>query len=306
MPGAPEITEFRVHIGAHKTATTHLQYTLDEAAPAIRALGGNFLSCSPVRKIMNSLVPGRRGRVAQAIPALSPLLLRSEKRKLLEYLRAQMSVSGSLILSDEQFLGKLKHCISAGTLYPDLSKMAILSLLSTVAPLTIFVSIRSLDGYIPSGYATALKHKQHSRRDLERFTSDLRSQSRHWTTLVSRVQKIAPNARIFVWNYDEYQANWQYFMRTLLGLHIEEFPRIDPPDRTRTPSDRAISIAETQKVPAGILRAEFMQRIYLEETRPEDRKFDPLSAEDKRYFRNAFEEDLRALKDHLIVGTAPA
>lgn len=306
MPDELTITEFRVHIGAHKTATTHLQYTLEAAAPDIRALDGNFLSYPVVRKIVKPLHRGRRGHMAQAFPALSPLLLRPEKKKLLEDLRLAQPVSGSIILSDENLLGTIESCIWAGRLYPNLSRIDMISLLSTIAPLTLFISIRSLDGYIPGAYATALKYTPLSRCDLNRFTSNLRSQSRHWTTLVSRVQNIVPRARIYVWNYDEYQAGSQHFMQTLLGLPIEEFPRIDPPDITRTPSERAIAIAEAQNVPGGIERNKLMHKIYLDETRLMDHKFDPLSAENKRYFRSAFKEDLRALKDHLIVGTAPA
>src|ERR671915_2577538 len=69
------VRRWRIHIGAHKTATTHLQETLTALRPALAAQGVDY--------IPNSLVRGRklapslwRRRPITRLPLIRPARLR--------------------------------------------------------------------------------------------------------------------------------------------------------------------------------------------------------------------------------------
>lgn len=291
------VTEWRVHVGAHKTATTHLQYTLQAALADINAHGGNFVPTPELRSILAGQPRQRwRRRAGDILPAARPLLLRRETERLLRHLSRHVRVRGPMAFSEENLLGTTRG-ILGGTLYPRLWRMHLIAQLSRVAPLHLFLTIRSLDAYLPSAYAEALKGAPLSRAEFREAVALFAARSHHWTGLLARLGKIAPHARIEVWNFDDYSANWRELHRTLIGVPLTEFPHVPPPSRTRTPGAAAILLAEADRTPRGPARAQGVRELYVRDIEEgQSTRFDPLSADEKAHFRSLYREDLDAMR----------
>lgn len=61
--GDGRVSEWRIHLGAHKTATTHLQNSLAVRADEIRRAGATFIPLEAVRPIFERYFhPAGRGR----------------------------------------------------------------------------------------------------------------------------------------------------------------------------------------------------------------------------------------------------
>lgn len=292
----PIITEWRIHVGAHKTATTHLQITLETARFQIKDLGSNFLPHQAARKFFSGSPYGRwSSQMAQTMPFVRPVLLQKKTTELLKKLRREAQVTGPMAFSEEDLLGNTL-CILEGKLYPNPKKMHMVAQLSRNAPLRIFLTIRSLDGYLPSAYAEALKGVPLAQSDFRDAVERFSASSLHWTSLISRLYRIAPQAQFEVWNFDDYGTNWRELHRALLGVPLTEFPDVSPPPRTRTPSEAAILIAEANRTPRGPARARQIREIYVRDIEAgKSVKFDPLSADEKAHFRKLYQEDLSVI-----------
>jgi len=291
------ITEWRVHVGAHKTATTHLQYTLQAALADINAHGGNFVPTTVIREVFKRQRPGKWSRRAgDIVPAVRPLLLRRATRRLERQLLCHARVRGPMAFSEENLLGTT-HCILHGALYPRPVRMHLIAELARATPLHIFLTVRSLDGYLPSAYAEALKTMPLSRVDFHDAVARFASRTHHWTGLVTRLKRIAPDARFEVWDFDDYSANWQELHRTLIGVPLAEFPHVPPPSRTRTPGEAAILLAEADRTDRGPVRAERIRELYVRDIEAgANTRFDPLSADEKAHFRSLYNEDLAVMR----------
>ena len=290
------VTEWRIHVGAHKTATTHLQLTLEAALPGIDTLGGNFVPMPVVRG-------SSQGRHTLDGAAARPTLCR---------LSDQYSFTGEPNACCRA--SQITHVCAGRWLSPRKTSWVRRSASSTERSTHIprrwtslpslpasrpstFLTVRSLDGYLPSAYAEALKGVPLTRSDFHRAVEQFGASSLHWTSLIARLCRIAPRARFEVWNFDDYTANWRDLHRSLLGVPLTEFPAVPPPSRTRTPGEAAILLAEAEETPRGPMRAQRIREIYvrdIEEGR--SAKFDPLSAGEKADFRKLYAEDLAALR----------
>lgn len=291
------VTEWRIHVGAHKTATTHLQFTLQAALADINAHAANFVPTPELRGILAGQPRQRwRRRAGDILPAARPLLLRRETERLLRHLSRHVRVRGPMAFSEENLLGTTRG-ILGGTLYPRLWRMHLIAQLSRVAPLHLFLTIRSLDAYLPSAYAEALKGAPLSRAEFREAVALFAARSHHWTGLLARLVKIAPDARIEVWNFDDYSANWRELHRSLIGVPLKTLPDMPRPSRTRTPGEAAIRLAEADRTPPGPARADRIRGMYMRDIdEGKTARFDPLGADEKAHFRSLYEDDLAAMR----------
>ena len=288
------IAEWRVHIGAHKTATTHLQTVLAARRAELNDHGVDFLPLNTARPLFLRPASTHR-RLAQWRKRLDrwPALARRADALTLPYaLRRAARCNGTLVLSEENLLGGCATIFSP-TLYPDLSRLAALRPLARSAPLRVFLSIRPLDGYLPSAYAEVLKNRRQRRSAFLQAVERWSSAPPSWADLLCRVQQELPSARLEVWNYDHYAAHWPAIHTAFTGVQLG--PGEDPgrPLLTRTPGESAIRAAEALELGMAAGRPGAVRQLYSDsiEQNPEPR-FDPLDAAQHRALQAAFARDL--------------
>lgn len=228
--------EIRIHLGAHKTATTHLQ---DSLALKERELRNNGIFYLPREKF--------RERIKKAC------VERKLKRLWLPFLKraylSQLLMSGckrheKLIISEENILGNCAEVCAIDPYYH--TYPSFIRILSNLAPTTLYLSIRSFDKVFSGAYATALRFIPHfaidqQRRVLQQLEAGVMPS---WIPLISRLLDQYPNAELKIWCQEEYALQPQFFINELLGFSEINLPEIGRTSDTETPNYKGVEVVE--------------------------------------------------------------
>lgn len=290
------ISEWRVHIGAHKAASTHLANSLRARSEDLAAQGVNYI---PNRHVIRPAfarppLPGHwRRRALGLLPAVRPVLMGSRAGQIRRAVQDSMVVPGAVVFSEENLLGGLGAALQRH-LYADLSRLELLDATAKGAPVHLFLAIRSFDGYLPSVYAQMLKLAPVRRADLDRARAHWLAEPPSWYGLVLRLRRLLPRARLTVWDYADYRRNQAAILQAVTGVALAPAPALPPNTSTRTPGAASIAAAEALDLADEEARSRRVREIFAAEhalTAPPPR-FDPLPDAEKAIFRDAFAADL--------------
>jgi hypothetical protein len=178
------MTEIRFHIGAHKTATTHLQMTL---ARCSFATGTRY-------------VPLKRLRVTLTSPV----------RKARPHIPWHRWHAGSWLFSDENILGTTAESLR---MYRDPAH-ALRYFLD--CHLRIYLCVRSYDTFLASAYGERLW-----RHPWQAFPGEL--PSRRWPDVVADLAAGLPGASLHLWCYEDYRQHAGEIAQFFAGGAITAF-----------------------------------------------------------------------------------
>ncbi len=225
------LRELRVHIGAHKTATTHLQDQLARSRDRLLCAGIDVIPTDRIRPVgpMRCLRLGLSGiSLGDAFPRAIAGLRQGPD---------------TVVVSDEEWIGHIGDAVAARP-YGNLGwRLRILSAAAVGARMRLYLAIRPFDRQIPSAYAEALRHGPVRRRPAELERCLLRRPP-SWRAIVARVRRAVPRAELTVWEHATYAEDWRAVYERLTGVAPAELDDIPPPERTRTPPAAAVEAAE--------------------------------------------------------------
>lgn len=255
------MTRIRFHIGAHKTATTHLQLTL---ARCELTSGTRYVPLKRLRRLLTSRV--RKGRVI--VPW-------------------HRWYRGTWLFSDENILGTSANALE---MYPEPARA-----LKYFADceLSVFLCVRHYETFLTSAWGERLWH-----HPVRPFRPQL--PERRWTDLVAELQTDLPGVPIHVWRYEDYRRHSESIIRHYADGAIERFPPPMEGRPKSGFSARAVAEVERHagskvgKRRLQAIRARFP-------ISPEYPRFDPWSETQKRLLDEMYEEDLVALKRRVQV-----
>jgi hypothetical protein len=282
------VRTWRIHVGAHKTATTHLQETLTLIRPDLAARGIDYLPNPLIRHQKLSWTLWRRRPIAR-LPLIGPAHMRDAIETTLDPLRIGPEI---VALSEENILG-VPHQILEPTFYPQADQsLSRLSSLGLRAHLELFLSIRSYDALLPSAYVESLKHGTAPRGGFGSVRERLLAVPPSWYDLVARIRAAAPGVRLQIWRQEDYRANAQAIMETFCGCPLGQLPEVSDPTWTRSPS--ATAVAEAERLPADLPRAERLARVMeiFGGSEPDGDRFSPFSDVERRQLRARYDADL--------------
>jgi hypothetical protein len=291
MPAAETripVRSWRIHLGAHKTATTHLQETLTAVRPALAERGVDFIPNPLVRGRRMALTLWQRRPIAR-LPIIGPVRMREAIEATLEPLRLGPD---TVVLSEENILGVPRQILET-PFYPQAAlNLARLASLGQKADLVLFLSIRGYDTLLPSAYAEALKHAPPPPGGFGAAKAQLLAQPPSWYDLVARIREAAPGVPLRIWRQEDYRANARPIMEAVCGCEIGPLPEISDPSWTRSPS--AAAIAEVERLPADMPPAERSVRVreIFAASAPGADRFRPFSAAERQRLRGDYEADL--------------
>lgn len=207
-----------IHLGAHKTASTHLQYSLRLARQQLRQ-GGVFYA-DPIQlrhdglPLMNALATGR-----------AELFDRTARR-----LAAAREIFPEMLLSEENILGGTRRgrlSGRSGFVYPfALGRVRRVIALAGGGPVTLFLSLRDPAHFYVSAFALQMSYG--AEVDFDSYLDGRDPARIGWTGLVRRLAGIEDVARIVVWRYEDYPALRQRLLARLLPPalvpHVPEPP----------------------------------------------------------------------------------
>lgn len=245
----------RFHIGAHKTASTHLQMTL---ARARLREGTRYV---PLRRLRRTLI--------------SPV------RKHRPRLPWHRWYGGTWLFSDENVLGTTRDALQ---MYPDPARALRYFLDSG---LSVFLCVRHYDTFLASAHSESLW-----RNPYRPFPAE--PPQRRWPEVVSDLQRALPGVPVHLWCYEDYREHAQAVAQYFADGAIENFGAPLAEDPKSGFSARAVaemthfSKRRPRKAEVLALRARYP-------IGPDSPRFDPWTPAQRATMREMYEEDLLRL-----------
>lgn len=286
------VRQWRIHIGAHKTATTHLQHTLAAIRPRLVARGVDSIPLPVVRSggLAQALIARRP---SMHMPVLRGMVARHLVRAIIDPFRQGPQ---TVILSEEKLLGSPRKVFSE-PLYPMVEHIIPrLASLGDAAEVTLFLSIRGFHTHLPSTYAQELRVLPPPEGGFDAIKARVLSRPPSWFDLVRRIRAAAPGTPLRIWCQEDYRDNAEAILSALAGCDIGALPDMSDPISTRSPSLEAIREAES--LPSSLSSTE--RRILVDEifaSAGQGTKFSPFSKEETALFQSAYKADLARIAD---------
>lgn len=197
-----------LHLGAHKTATSHLQMALRMATANLRDAGMFYAGPERLRETTLPLTRTLYG--TGNVPAL--------RRRARRRMDNVFDLFPEVLLSDENFLGgtrRDKLFGRSGRVYPDAEKrLAELMSMLRHRPATAVLSVRDPADFNVSAFALQLTFGLEI--DLAGYLDGRDPCALDWTDLASRILQAKGIERLIVWRYEDYQRLYPRILRRLL------------------------------------------------------------------------------------------
>lgn len=279
------VLEWRIHVGAHKTATTHMQESLQAQRDWLLAKGLDFL---PMRSVRALRLPPPSGRYDWR------LRLRWPMRRCLEQAIVPLRRGPERVaISEENLIGRPIDLLTY-PFYPDACRrLRPYDVLARHAQLHIFLGVRSFEKLLPSAYVQGLRF-QHVKGGFEPVRAAAVQHPPSWTELVGRIQAAVPRARLSVWRFEDYRTDDLKIMSYFCGIDLPQRTPLPVPSRTRSPSAQAVAALEALD-PVLDRAARVAAARKIADADLGDEPFDPFSPQEKSILSEAYEEDLANL-----------
>lgn len=229
---------WHLHLGAHKTATTHVQQVLERIGPGLAPTGLHVVPPAAARRASMTMMR-RRDRVLHLIGRTDPAQLR----------RALLSDAArpeTVLVSDENVLGRLEDALDP-VCYRGLTwRLRLLRRAIDGDPVTVFLAIRRMDRFLPAIYAQILRHRPPP-KSFAAIKADLLNRPPRWSDVADRIAAALPGTELRLWRYEDYAGNERAVLSQLCGSDPGPLPEVPRPAETMTPSARRI--AEIEALP---------------------------------------------------------
>lgn len=188
--------KLHLHLGAHKTATTHFQKVLE----VNRCLHPNNISYIEMEQFRNN--------VRWEDDCVDFTVCGS-------YLDKVKNSSPTLLISEENLIGYSTDIFSDLFLYSSMENRikSLECFTQGFDEIEVWFSIRSMDGFLPSVYCEALKHKRY--RKFEGVYAGNYTQI--WLPVIQSICRLFPNSRINVIRYENYTIILPLMVERIFG-----------------------------------------------------------------------------------------
>jgi len=232
-----------LHLGAHKTATTHIQDTLQFHKRLLRSAGINYIDRKTIRKngrLINKAVNNfdkyiffRRQRASNKINKL-----------FLSLIDPDFSTN---IISEEDLIGLPQDLLSKQYYSNIKTNLSVLSSLKEAYDISIFLSIRSPATILPSAYSQMARIGKISPNLFNKIKHNTLNNTPLWCPTIKSINKAFSSSPIYIWKYEDYNKKRNSILNLMCGKynhrHIE-FSDIPPPKETSSLSLECIDKIE--------------------------------------------------------------
>ena len=197
------------HIGAHKTATSHLQRSLREASDCLADAGVRYYGPTYFR------LPGRS---IQRLFGLVPLKETDQRRSPQDQLALMRKDGHRLVLSEENYTGVLNspRRREVKMRYPYAAhRMNALAQAMDIEGLEVFLGIRHPARYLNSAYGQQLLGGR--LMTFERYRKINPLSSVNWLSLAKRLNRAKGIKRLTVWRYEDYVPLFPRICAAMVG-----------------------------------------------------------------------------------------
>ena len=192
--------KLHIHLGAHKTGSTSLQFHLRKNEAKFADAGMAYIPMPEFRKRYSAFLNRIENRYPAFIRLLSPTIESRFRDQLVP-----LSGSSLVVISDENLLGGLAPIAAKHRLYPHAVRM-VSAVKRAAGPndAHYFLCIRNYPEFIVSMYLHLVIQ---GRRvpPLESVTADFLGGARGWAEVVADVANVVGADRLTVWTYEHYR-----------------------------------------------------------------------------------------------------
>ena len=278
---------FRIHLGVHKTASTHLQNILALEQDALRRQGVTYIPRGEFRRSQLSRLMRGNG-FAKFLPP-GPRQVAVDR-----LLREQHGVTDTVLISEENIIGVSADCLN-GQLFPRVERKLnrLLSALET-NELCLYMAIRNPVTFFPSIYAQVLR-RNHIPGGFDALGHAVSKSTPSWSNLVRRIKQTAPHAKLHVWTFETYKDAPELILEALTGC--AGIGNISVPIPPQTKSASATAIHEVEKLPRYLPASTYRKRVQHLLDEDDDRsRFRGFSEDQAARLNDIYFEDIEAIK----------
>ncbi|MCW8091285.1 hypothetical protein [Alteromonas sp. ASW11-130] len=283
--------EYRIHVGAHKTATTHFQDTLEQIFLHNTLKNIEYLPREISRAKFNRLT--RRN--------LSPLRFSFLKKQYVKKVFSEsFPHSETVLLSEENILGLPVDLLSSKVY--QFHNLEFIKYLANYAHIKIYLSIRNFHYVLSGAYVTDLRFQPINAISAKnQFMENLGAADiPSWLPLVDMMQSELPDVEIYIWTQEYYHQNFKEILRKYVPSNDFEIPLIEEPLSTQTPSFDAINTVEKIIANNAISNypnwREECEKIYSQNPGDNENKFSLFNSEQKALFQRQYQQDLEKIQ----------
>lgn len=197
------IRSLHLHLGAHKTASTHLQSLFSETASDPYYNKVHYIGPQVLREVT-------RGSKSKRFNNLEPMVM-----KLIP-----LSDKEILLISDENMLGTLGQFVRTGKFYGEAHKNLFrYSFFSNnFDNITIWLTIRDVESFKKSAYIEILNWQ---RQKFAKKILDVAMKNEDWLDLINAIREVFPTANINILLYEKYRENVQLLMNNIFETEVQ-------------------------------------------------------------------------------------
>ena len=203
-----------LHLGAHKTASTHFSEVVWQNAALCRQAG---------------VAAPRKGPLREAVThALSSI--RDGKPVPPEMIAAAAALgqgADGLLVMDENILGTPRNLFSEGAMYPRAARRAgRAARLFPGAQVEIMMALRDPATFVAASWSESLR--SNTFRPFRDYLEGVRAADIGWYPIVAGIREAAPEARITIWRFEDYRKLLPRLLAIALGLDEDAPPAFEP------------------------------------------------------------------------------
>lgn len=187
-----------LHLGVHKTATTHLQSRLWNTRGELKRQGILYIDLDSTREFFTSAIRQNEELVPEA-------------KSLLDW-------KETVLISDENIIGGVGK--PKGRNIYGQAKQRLESFLSLTNPpkLDVHITIRNPEDYLVSRYCESLRHFQHM--SSAEYFDEIFLREFSWVPFIESVKKVS-GTKVSVIDFDSLIADDSAYLKSLTGKNVE-------------------------------------------------------------------------------------
>lgn len=295
-----------LHGGFHKTATTFLQKSLQRNKGRLLREGTYYVPHRDLRKEFT--VPCQQNAY-QAIgikrkTVIDDPTLRGMTKAFFAPIQAKSPTR--IILSDENFAGHCGNCVKTGQLYRYRDPFVASFAKETPYPVReIFLSVRNYADFFAAAYVEYFRSLQSDSTNITTSRHMCARVFNHmpgWNGVINVVSKHFPQARIFVWKFEDFVANADMAPKLLQKLAGDavDVTTFDAPkgnSKRQSASARAMAALELMALTDGV-QAVVDQRRDIQSRYPRNKTngtFDPWDRWERNHLLRLYDRDMARL-----------
>ena len=301
-----------LHGGFHKTASTFLQKSLQRNKGKLAKAGVCYVPHRDLRK--RYTVPCQQNAYQAIGIRRKTIVSDDELHQIADDFFAPITQDPPerLLLSDENLAGHCGNCIKTGQLYRYRDPFIASFARETPYPVReIYLAIRNYADFFAGAYVEYFRSLQEDSTDITTSRTMCTRVFNHmpgWNGVINVVTKHFPDARIYVWRFEDFVSDdglAPALLQRMVGetVDVQSFKTPKGNSQRQSASQRAMAelerLALVEGVPAMVAQRKHIQNTY--PRNPENGRFDPWNRWERDHLNRLYAEDIRRLRTNKSV-----